>query len=70
MAKFWFRLVRVRKGDNMNICISNNTLNETDEKMLLVILLGIFEAIKSNALSIRDLIFSNSHPLSIILIIL
>ena len=33
----------------MNICISNNTLNETDEKMLLVILLGIFEAIKSNA---------------------
>lgn len=38
----------------MNICISNNTLNETDEKMLLVILLGIFEAIKSNALSIRE----------------
>lgn len=38
----------------MNVCISDNTVNETDEKMLLVILLGIFEAIKSNDLSIRE----------------
>ncbi len=39
---------------NMNVCISESIMEKEDEKLLLVILIGIFEALKSNNLSIRE----------------
>ncbi len=38
----------------MNVCISESIMEKEDEKLLLVILIGIFEALKSNNLSIRE----------------
>lgn len=43
----------IRRID-MNIIFTNEIMNENDEKLVLVSLLGIIEALKNNSLSINE----------------